>query len=190
MSHNELGRWIERELAARGWSQTELARRSGLNQGHLSRIINYQPDDDKPLCGRKTALALARVFDASEIHVLRLAKILSPPRRSRNFSTWLVGELLSKGLDQAELARQADLEPTVIARLTRGVPPSSGQIRALARALEVDPAKMAQIAGDDAGLVNPRYTADELALLKEYRALDPGQQQLLRAILAAIKDAT
>jgi transcriptional regulator with XRE-family HTH domain len=188
MSKNELGRWVERELAARDWSQSELARRSGLNQGHISRIINYESAGDKAICGRKTALALADVFEASEIYVLRLAKILSPPRRSRNFSTWLVGELLNKGLEQDELARRAELEPKVIANLTRGVPPSSGQITALARALDIDPVRMARIAGNDVDLLNFSPTQEELKLLQMYRELSARQKKLLRDILITIKD--
>ena len=187
MPKNELGRWIERELKHRGWSQSELARHSGLNQGHISRIINTQPKNDKPICGRKSALALSRIFETPDIYVLRLARIIKPPRRSRNFSTWLLGELLNKGLEQADLAKQADLDEAVIANLMRGALPTSDQIMALAEPLDIEVSQLARIAGLDTGLLDFNPTNDELTLLNEYRKLSSRQQKLLRDILATIK---
>lgn len=186
MSNNDLGRWIERELNRRNWSQSELARQSGLHQSHISRIINAPAGDDGPVCGRRAAQAIADAFEASPAYVLRLARITKPPPRSRNFSTWLLGDLLAKGLSQAELAGQSGLPQKVIAGFTRGVLPTVEQIQALAGPLEMPASQLAEIAGLE--VPNLRSTEDEIELLEKYRELSPKQQKLLQAMLAVIKE--
>jgi len=39
-SKNELGRWLEREMAERSWSQRHLAQEADISQAQISRIIN------------------------------------------------------------------------------------------------------------------------------------------------------
>lgn len=44
-SKKELVDFVKKELSKRNWSHAELARRSGISQAHISRVINgnYQP---------------------------------------------------------------------------------------------------------------------------------------------------
>jgi len=184
VANNELGRWIERELNRHNWSQSELARRGGLNQGHISRIISAHPPNDTPICGRRAAQAIATAFDAPLSYVLRLARIIKAPRRSRNFSTWLLGELLDKGLSQAALAEQSGLELEVIAAFSRGVIPTIEQIQAIAGPLGAPVSYLAEVAGLE--LLDLKPTRDEIELLEQYRRLSPPQRKLWRALLAAV----
>lgn len=71
----------------------------------------------------RVSSALARALGTNQIYVFRLARILKAPRRSRNFSTWLVGELLLLGISQEELAEQSGVDLEKITELTQGVVP-------------------------------------------------------------------
>ncbi len=176
---NELGHWIEKERIKRGWSQRRLAREAGISQAPISRIINKVPlDKNEQLCGEKVAQALARVFGANPIYVLRLARILKPPTRSRNFSTWLIGELLLRQLTQEELAKQSGLDIETVADLTRGIPPTLEIADQLAEALDLETEYVERLAG----LLSPGEQVQDLSelevkLISKFRELgDPGQQ--------------
>jgi transcriptional regulator with XRE-family HTH domain len=39
MSHGAFGKWLEAELAARKWSQSDFSRKTGISQPHISRIL-------------------------------------------------------------------------------------------------------------------------------------------------------
>lgn len=49
--------WLSEELAKRGWSQSELARRSHITQASISDIIN-----GKQMPGDRAAVAIAHAF--------------------------------------------------------------------------------------------------------------------------------
>jgi len=179
-SSNELGRWIEREQRKRGWSQRRVAQEAGISQAPISRIINKAPKDNKEqICGEKVAQALARAFGANPIYVFRLARILKPPVRSRNFSTWLVGELLLRQMSQEELSEKAGLEQEVVADLTRGFPPTFEVAEKIANALGFDPLHIQQLAGlIPAGEQTHALNDEEIKLLNEYRTLDEARQRV------------
>lgn len=183
---NELGQWIERERKKRGWSQRRLAQEAGISQAPISRIINKVPEEpNEQICGEKVAQALARAFGANPIYVFRLARILKPPARSRNFSTWLVGELLLRGISQEDLCEQADLSPEIVADLTRGVPPTFDVADKLADALQLDPLYVQQLAG----LIPPgeqALSAPEIDLLSNYRELNKGGRQVVQDLVKSL----
>jgi transcriptional regulator with XRE-family HTH domain len=185
---NELGQWIEKERKKRGWSQRRLAQEAGISQAPISRIINKIPrDKTEQICGEKVAQALARAFGANPIYVFRLARILKTPSRSRNFSTWLVGELLLRKMSQEELGNKSGLPSEVVADLTRGVPPTFEIAEKLAFALDLDPLYTQQLAG----LIPPGEEAlsdEEIELLSNYRDLSPAGRRVVQDIVRSMKE--
>ena len=183
---NELGQWIEKERKKRGWSQRRLAQEANISQAPISRIINKVPKDDREqICGEKVAQALARAFGANPVYVFRLARILKPPARSRNFSTWLVGELLLRGISQEQLSEQAELPLETVSDLTRGVAPSFEVAEKLANALELDPLYTQQLAG----LIPPGEKAlsgEEIELLNDYRDLNNAGRRVAKDVIASL----
>jgi transcriptional regulator with XRE-family HTH domain len=69
----EFSSWLLAQLEARGWTQSELARRSRISQPTLSRISTGTRQ-----VGPDAALAIARALGESPVKVFRLAKLLSP----------------------------------------------------------------------------------------------------------------
>lgn len=183
---NELGQWIEKERKKRGWSQRRLAQEAGISQAPISRIINKVPIDDREqICGEKVAQALARAFGANPVYVFRLARILKPPVRSRNFSTWLVGELLLRGITQEQLSEQADISPEIVADLTRGVSPSFEVAEKLAAAMELDSLYIQQLAG----LIPPgekALSSEEIDLLNDYRDLNNAGRRVAKDVVKSL----
>ncbi len=185
---NELGQWIERERRKRGWSQRRLAVEANISQAPISRIINKVPKNEKEqICGEKVAQALANAFGANPIYVFRLAHILKAPARSRNFSTWLVGELLLRKMTQEELSEKAGLNNEVVADLTRGIPPTFEIADKLADALELETLYVQQLAG----LIPPGEEALsnlEIDLLNDYRDLNKGARQVVYDLILSLKE--
>lgn len=71
MAMSDLGRFVERQRMAHGWSQTDLANRIGRNQNYISRLEHA--DDDYPLPDPQTLRGLARAFGTSVTALLELA---------------------------------------------------------------------------------------------------------------------
>lgn len=68
----ELGEWLLAEMQAKNWSARETARMAGLSHPVISDILSgYQPST-------KTCAALAKLFNYSELGLLRMAGIVSP----------------------------------------------------------------------------------------------------------------
>lgn len=69
MSEQRLATWIKTELDKRGWTQSDLARRSGLSRARVSQIV----DESKPrmirIPGDDTINALARALSVSATQV-------------------------------------------------------------------------------------------------------------------------
>ena len=63
--------WLDAELGERGWSPTELARRSGLSQSAISLVLS---GDRNP--GNKFCDGIARAFKLPKETVYRIADIL------------------------------------------------------------------------------------------------------------------
>lgn len=187
---NELGRWIERERKKRGWSQRKLAQEAGISQAPISRIINKTPrNKDEQICGEKVAKALAEAFGANPIYAFRLARVLKPPPRSRNFSTWLVGELLLRGMSQEELSERAGIAPEEIADITRGMPPTFEMSEKLATALDLEPAHVQQLAGLlPPGEQTQVFKDEEIELINDFRTLGKGGQQVILDMVQSLKD--
>lgn len=184
---NELGKWIEKERQKRGWSQRRLAQEANISQAPISRIINKIPiDNTEQICGQKVAQALARAFGANPIYVFRLARIIKPPPRSRNFSTWLVGELLLRQMTQDDLSTRSGLTIEVISDLTQGIPPTFEIAEKLATALELEPLYIQQLAG----LLPPGEEAlndEELNLVNSYRGLKESGRRVIRDLVNSLQ---
>jgi len=191
--NNPLGRWITREREKRGWSQSKLARESGISQAHISRIVNKSRGRDEQVCGAKTANALAQALGSSPAYVMKLAGILvsAPDRRGGNFSTWFIGELLTQFISQQELAEQSGVDLQTIRELTQGIPPSMEVLEAIGPVLNRSVDYLAEKAGLGGGTDLPaksdfQLTKDELCLIEEYRQLDRKSKTLLADILQVI----
>ena len=94
---NNLAKLIVDELNNRGWSQSELARRTGLNQGNLSRVLSGDRQPGSDVCN-----AIARALRIPPEKVFRAAGLL--PALSGSEDDIKIGELLDivKQLNQAE----------------------------------------------------------------------------------------
>jgi len=186
---NELGRWIERERQKRGWSQRRLAQEANISQAPISRIINKTPKDkNEQICGEKVAKALANAFGANPIYVFRLARVLKPPARSRNFSTWLIGELLLRKMSQEELGERAGLDVQVVADLTRGVPPTFEVSEKLAAALDLEPTYIQQVAGLlPPGEQTQVFSDEEVELINDLRTLGEAGQRIAQDLIKSLK---
>ena len=63
--------WVQNELNKRNWSRADLARRSGITQTHISRIMNQMR---KP--GTDALINIARAFQIAPEEVMRKAGLL------------------------------------------------------------------------------------------------------------------
>jgi transcriptional regulator with XRE-family HTH domain len=69
----EFNSWLLAQMEARGWSQSELARRAGIGASTISMIVS-----GIKTAGTDTALAVARALGESPVKVFRLAELLPP----------------------------------------------------------------------------------------------------------------
>jgi len=80
----DFGEWLTQKLNEYHWDQSDLARKSGLTGGQISRLIS---GTRRP--GRNSCDAIARAFDISVITVYRHAGILPPgPDDDVRFDDW------------------------------------------------------------------------------------------------------
>lgn len=73
MEAENIGDWLLEKLEERGWSQSELARRAGIGNATLSRIISGARQ-----AGPDVSTAIARVLGERPEMVYRLAGLLPP----------------------------------------------------------------------------------------------------------------
>jgi len=92
---NVLNKWIEAKLRLTGWSMRELARRAGLNQSYVSRVLSGR---DNP--GAKFYQGVAKAFDIplSSIEILDKEGIVpddEEPLEDMSFGEWraVLGQL-------------------------------------------------------------------------------------------------
>jgi len=104
------GRWLLGELEERGWSQSELASRSGVSHGRISQIISGDIPTSKILVKLANALRL-RPED-----VLRRAGILPPlPSNEENREAVRMMELFDR-LTPGERERVLEYVEFVLSR--------------------------------------------------------------------------
>lgn len=84
------GDWLLLQLEDRGWSQSELARRAGLGNATLSRIISGTRK-----LGPETAISIAEALGESPAKVFRLAGLLPPINESRRREFEEISEMLA-----------------------------------------------------------------------------------------------
>lgn len=68
--------WLQKELDARGWNQSDLSRRSGITTGQISRILNGTRGP-----APETLNGIAKAFHLSPELIFRIAGLL-PPREN------------------------------------------------------------------------------------------------------------
>jgi transcriptional regulator with XRE-family HTH domain len=71
---DSLTEWIESRQAAKGWTQAELARRAGISQGAISRVLSGSRGPGIDFCK-----AIAKAFGVPDSEVLHLAGFIDNP---------------------------------------------------------------------------------------------------------------
>jgi len=74
---NMLSIWLNAEMVTRGWSQSDLARRSGLHRAVISKILS---DSSKPIPETCRALAVALKLPIEQVY--RAAGLLPPKAKT------------------------------------------------------------------------------------------------------------
>lgn len=65
---NDFAAWLDGEMKDRGWSQSDLSRRSGITTPQISRVINRERFPGIEFCK-----GVARAFGLKDIQVLEIA---------------------------------------------------------------------------------------------------------------------
>ena len=69
----DFAEWLEIQLSERNWRPAELARRTGLDTGYISNLLNRERN-----LGPRAGRAIAHALDLPEELVFREAGLLSP----------------------------------------------------------------------------------------------------------------
>lgn len=104
MNNVDFGYWLQAEREKKGWSQSDLARHSGLHRAVISKVesgTNPMPD---------TLTALAKALSYSPITVFRKAGLLPEGGEDVTFEDWkyLISQLDPQ--DEAELRKIAEMK--------------------------------------------------------------------------------
>ena len=91
--------WIYREMANRGWTQAQLARRAVLSQPTISMVLNRQKEP-----GQKFCRGIARAFKLPPEEVFRKAGILPAVPEKTDSAAELVYKFTRLSDDGQELA--------------------------------------------------------------------------------------
>ena len=68
--------WLQHEMDARGWSQSELARRSGFTAPAINKVLNRERLPGVDICR-----GIAKAFGLSDIQVLEIAGLATDKDR-------------------------------------------------------------------------------------------------------------
>jgi transcriptional regulator with XRE-family HTH domain len=102
--NTKLSSWLQGELDRIGWSQSELARRSGTSSPTVSRILNGDLDPTWHFC-----YAIAKPLGRTPAELFVLAGLLNR-REAKIDETWLeeaISRPAAEGLFSAEMSLQA-----------------------------------------------------------------------------------
>jgi transcriptional regulator with XRE-family HTH domain len=98
--NTKFNEWLNKELADRGWNQSDLANRAGLGRGTISNIMNHSRKPGTDIC-----VAIAHALNIPPEIVFRAASILPPiPERTARH------EQLNALYDQLTPENQARIE--------------------------------------------------------------------------------
>jgi transcriptional regulator with XRE-family HTH domain len=75
---NDFVSWVEGEIKARGWSQSDLSRKSGITTAQISRVLNRER-----MPGIEFCKGIARAFELKDIQVLELAGLATDSEPSK-----------------------------------------------------------------------------------------------------------
>ncbi len=70
--------WLNAELKSRGWSQSDLSRKSGITTAHISRIVNRERMPGVEFCR-----GISRAFGISDIQVLEIAGLATDTEHTK-----------------------------------------------------------------------------------------------------------
>jgi transcriptional regulator with XRE-family HTH domain len=106
MDRQRFGEWLQQEREKRSWSQSDLARASGLHR----QIIN-KTENSVSMPAVETFIALAKALNYSPVFLLRKAGLLPPGGNDEiRFEDWkfLIDQLNPD--DEAELRQIAEMK--------------------------------------------------------------------------------
>lgn len=83
MDRINFGEWLKNEREKREWSQSDLARFSGLHRQIINKTENGVSEP-----ALKTFLALAQAFKMSPISIIRIAGLLPEGGENASFEDW------------------------------------------------------------------------------------------------------
>jgi len=97
MDKINFGQWLQFEREKRNWSQSDLARLTGLHR----QIIN-KTENGVSMPAVETYLALAKAFNISPITIIRKAGLLPEGTEATNFEDWqfLIAQLMPEEQDE------------------------------------------------------------------------------------------
>ena len=95
MTNVQFSAWLNEELNARGWNQSDLARAAGLGRGTISNVLNNTRQPGPDIC-----TAIADAFNLPPEFVFRRAGLL-PPKKDEDpdFEEW---KTLLDNLDEGD----------------------------------------------------------------------------------------
>ena len=103
MNVEDLSGWLLKTLEDKGWTQSELARKSGVNQVTISRILN----GDRGM-GIDVAVKLADTFGIEREEILKRMGVLrpSPPTDTPTIAQMLAEFAQLSGEEQEQILKQ------------------------------------------------------------------------------------
>jgi transcriptional regulator with XRE-family HTH domain len=107
--------WLQAEIHRRGWNQAELARRSGITSGQISRVLKREQS-----AGLDTMRAVARALDVPLFEVFVSAGLL-PAHSERDSLVQQLIDMLADlpRADQEEILELARLKVERTRRMSR-----------------------------------------------------------------------
>jgi len=157
--------WLKNKMDEKGWSQSELGRRSGISQAQVGRLLlgARQP-------GIKACKSLANALDCSVYDVYRAAGLFNladEQYEPTRFRDWLLEQIAERNWNQATLANAAGLDRAVISNLiSMRRQPGEATCSRIAAALGFPPETVFRIAN-----LLPTITDEAEGILEEWREL-------------------
>jgi transcriptional regulator with XRE-family HTH domain len=109
MTKIDFGEWLQNEMNLREWSQSDIARKSGLSTGQISRLLNGTRGP-----GLETCQAIANAFNLPQEQVMQNAGLLSTPEEQSEIITTTLYNLGFLPIeDQEEILEIIKLKRTI-----------------------------------------------------------------------------
>lgn len=155
-----IGLAIEQRVNELGISKSELARRLGIAQQNVNKVVFSKESLD--------TAKLMEVSKALDYNFFELYANLSPKKTSLFNSTKLQSLINDKGLGNIEFALKVGLTRNELANILEGGDVSLSMVEKIAKALDVKPTELINGASskDEAVIVSDSFVQEELIALR------------------------